>query len=252
MCLSPYLVVGGRGGGGLPRGLGHNLLMQLSSLGSSKMEISETGFPDIFTIQNDQIILCKACFSRSLCVFPLFGCSGGGGVPRGLGHNLLMQLSSLGSSKMEISETDFSDILTIQNDQIILCKACFSPSLCVFHPIGVLGGGAAPKGAGAQFAYAVFQPRSSLSPLRGALPKAIEFSLVPSAQVGLGQKISLAPSVPLTTQGLRGGGGGVPPTAPKENAARPHPPFSFRTRCGRRTPKSKFKFTLETPSGSPT
>ena len=37
---------------------------------------------------------------RRICVFHgiwVFG--GGGGVPRGLGHNLLMQLSSLGSSK---------------------------------------------------------------------------------------------------------------------------------------------------------
>ena len=38
MCLSPYL---GVGGGGLPRGLGHNLLVNmLCSLGSSKMEIA--------------------------------------------------------------------------------------------------------------------------------------------------------------------------------------------------------------------
>ena len=42
------------------------------------------------------------------CVFfTLFGCLGGGGVPRGLGHNLLMQFSNLGSSKVEISETIF-------------------------------------------------------------------------------------------------------------------------------------------------
>ena len=46
-------------------------------------------------------MLCKACFSPSLCVFhPIWG--GGGGLPRGLGHNLLMQLSSLGSSRMVV------------------------------------------------------------------------------------------------------------------------------------------------------
>ena len=39
----------------------------------------------------------------------------------------------------------------------MLCKACFNPSLCGFHPIWVLGGG--PQGARAQPAYAVFQPR---------------------------------------------------------------------------------------------
>ena len=72
-----------------------------------------------------------------------------------------MQFSSLGSSNMEISETCFFDTLTIQKDQIsLLCKACFSPSLCVFHPIWVLGGGGgAPKGSGAQPADAVFWPQ---------------------------------------------------------------------------------------------
>ena len=40
MCFSPYLGVGGEGGGGLPRGLGRNLLMQFSRLNSSKMEIT--------------------------------------------------------------------------------------------------------------------------------------------------------------------------------------------------------------------
>ena len=36
MCFSPYL---GVGGGGLPRGLGHNVLMQFYSLGSSRMVV---------------------------------------------------------------------------------------------------------------------------------------------------------------------------------------------------------------------
>ena len=38
--------------------------------------------------------------------FTLFGCGGGGGVA-GLGHDLLMQFSTLRSSKMEIPETGF-------------------------------------------------------------------------------------------------------------------------------------------------
>ena len=50
------------------------------------------------------------------------------------------------------------DIVTTHNDEI--CKACFSPSLCVFHPIWVWGGGGgAPKGSRAQPAYVVYQPR---------------------------------------------------------------------------------------------
>ena len=62
----------------------------------------------------------------------------------------------------------------------------------------------------------------------------------PSVQVSLGHKISSAPSVPLTTQGLRGG---VPPTAPpqpppldppplKENSAWPSF-LSFSLQCAR-------------------
>ena len=92
--------------------------------------------------------------------FTLFGC-GGGGLPRGLGHNLLMQFSSLGSSKWEFSETDFSDTLTIQNDQISYVKHVLAPLYVFFTLFGCLGGGGggAPKGSKAQPAYAVFQPR---------------------------------------------------------------------------------------------
>ena len=84
--------------------------MQFFTLYSSKMEIFETLY--VF--------------------FTLFGCWGGAGgrLPRGLGHNLLVQFSSLGGSKMEISATDFSDTLTIQNDQIsIVC--CVNGGFCV-------------------------------------------------------------------------------------------------------------------------
>ena len=99
MRFSPYLGVGGRGG--LPRGLGHNLLMQFFRLGSSKMENSKTDFFDNLTIQNDQISYAKHVVAPLYAFFTLFVClgGGGGGLPRGLGHNLLMQLSRLSSSK---------------------------------------------------------------------------------------------------------------------------------------------------------
>ena len=113
-------------------------------------------------------ILCKACLAPFYVFFALFGCWGG--VPRGLGHNLLMQFSSLGSSKMEISETDFFDTLTIQNDHISYVQYVLAPPpfFCPFHTISVCvwGGGVAPKGFGAQLAYAVFQPR----PLKNGRP----------------------------------------------------------------------------------
>ena len=91
----------GGGEGGLPRGLGHNLLTHFSSLGSSTMEISETDFFDILTIQNDQISYIKHVLAP-LDVFSPYLDVGGGGLPRGLGHNLLMQFSSLGSSRMVV------------------------------------------------------------------------------------------------------------------------------------------------------
>ena len=49
-CFLPYLGIrsgGGGGGGGTPKGWVHNLLMQFFSLGSSKIEVCETGFYDI-------------------------------------------------------------------------------------------------------------------------------------------------------------------------------------------------------------
>ena len=72
MLFSPYLGVGG-GGGGLPRGPGHNLLIHFSSLGSSEMEISETDFSDILTIQNDQISYVKHVLAPLYVFFTLFG-----------------------------------------------------------------------------------------------------------------------------------------------------------------------------------
>ena len=38
---------------------------------------------------------------------------GGGGFPKGLVHNLLMQLFTLGSSKIKVFETSFFDIVII-------------------------------------------------------------------------------------------------------------------------------------------
>ena len=152
MCFSPYLGVGG-GWGGLPRGLGHNLLMRFFSLSNSKMEISETEFFDTLTTQNDQISYAKHVLAPLDVFFTLFRCWGG--VPRGLGHNLLMRFSNLSSSKMETSETDFFDTLTIQNDQISYAKHVLAP-LDVFFTLFGCGGGGAPKGSRAQPAYAVF------------------------------------------------------------------------------------------------
>ena len=50
MCISPYLGIGCGGGGGSPKGLVHNLLIQFFTLGSSKTEVSETYFFDTLLI----------------------------------------------------------------------------------------------------------------------------------------------------------------------------------------------------------
>ena len=151
MCFSPYLGVGG-GGGGLPRGLGHHhLLMPFSHLSSSKMEISEADFFDTLTIQNDQISYVKHVLAPPCVFFTLFRCGGGGGggLPRGLGHNLLMPFCHLSSSKMEISEADFFDTLTIQNDQISYVKHVLAPPYVFFTLFRCGGGGGGlPRGLG--------------------------------------------------------------------------------------------------------
>ena len=97
------------------------------------------------------------------------------GIPAGAA----MQFSSLGSSKMEISETDFFDILTIQNDQISYIKHVLAPLHVFFTLFGCGVGGGSQGGWGTtrlcSFPALAAQEWSSLSPLRGALPKAIEF-----------------------------------------------------------------------------
>ena len=72
---------------------------------------------------------------------PYLGVGGVVGLPRGLGRNLLMQFSRLSSSKMEISETDFFDTLTIQNDQISHVKQVLAPLCALFTLFGWGGGG---------------------------------------------------------------------------------------------------------------
>ena len=109
------------------------------------MEISETDFFDSLTIQNDQMSYVKRVLAPLYVFFTLFGCwvwgGGGGGLPRGLGYNLLMQFSRLSSSKMEISETDFFHTSTIQNDQISHVKHVLAPLYVFFTQFRCWGWG---------------------------------------------------------------------------------------------------------------
>ena len=47
MCFSPYVGIKRGGGGVSPKGLVHNLLMQLFTLDGSKIEVLETYFFDV-------------------------------------------------------------------------------------------------------------------------------------------------------------------------------------------------------------
>ena len=100
---------------GLVNGEVHNLLMQFFNPGSSKIEVFETCFFDIVTTQNDHPRYVKHVLGRIYVFFTLFGYQvgggGGGGAPKGWVHNLLMQFFTPDSSKMEIFETCFCDIV---------------------------------------------------------------------------------------------------------------------------------------------
>ena len=70
------------------------MFMRFSGSGSSKMEISETYLFDTPTIQNHQISYGTLFLAPLYVFFTLFGFlgggGGGGGLPKSLGHNLLM------------------------------------------------------------------------------------------------------------------------------------------------------------------
>ena len=87
-------------------------------MGSSKSEVFETCFYDIVTTQYDLPRYVKHVLGRIYMIFTLFGdyVLGGGGAPRGLVHNLLVQFLTVGSSKIEVFETCFYDIVTTQYD----------------------------------------------------------------------------------------------------------------------------------------
>ena len=106
------------------------------------MEIFAKTIFDIVTTYNDEISYVKHVLDPLHVFFTLFECVGVG-TKGSRAHNLLMQFSGLGSSKMEISETDFFDTLTIQNDQISYVKHVLDPLHVFFTLFGCVcwGGG---------------------------------------------------------------------------------------------------------------
>ena len=92
--------------------------------------------------------------------FTLFGYKvGGGGSPKGLVHNLLMQFFTPSSSKIEGFETSFYDVLTTQYDHPSYVKHVLGRSYVFFTQFGYkVGGGGGSQGIGTQPANAVFHP----------------------------------------------------------------------------------------------
>ena len=81
------------------------------------------------------------------------------GLVNGPVHNLLMQLFTPDSSKIEVFETCFFDIVTTQNDHPRYVKHVLGRIYVFFTRFGYqVGGGGVSQGTGAQPAYAAFQP----------------------------------------------------------------------------------------------
>ena len=82
------------------------------------------------------------------------------GLVNGPVHNLRMQFFTLGSSKIEVFETDFFDIVTTQYDHPRYVKYVLGRIYVFFTLLGywahVGGGGGSSQGIGTQPAYAVF------------------------------------------------------------------------------------------------
>ena len=74
-------------------------------------------------------------------------------------HNLLMQFFNPDSSKIEVFETFFFDIVTTQNDISSYAKHILGRIYVFFTLFGCwVRGGVVSQGTAAQPAYAVFQP----------------------------------------------------------------------------------------------
>ena len=99
---------------GLVNGPVYNL--QFFTLGSSKIEVFETCFYDILITQNDHPSYVKHVLGRIYMIFTIFGYwlrGGGGGLPR---DGYTTQFLTEASSKIEVFQTCFYDIVTTQYD----------------------------------------------------------------------------------------------------------------------------------------
>ena len=102
---------GGEGGGGAPKGWVHNLLVQLFTPDSSKIEVFETCFFDIVITQNDHPRYVKHVLGRAYMFLTLFGCWAQGvgwGLPRDGYTTWLCSFSPWAAQKSKCSKLVFS------------------------------------------------------------------------------------------------------------------------------------------------
>ena len=107
--------------------------MQFFTLGSLIVELSETYNLHIGTTQNDHPTYAKHVLGGICAFFGLFGywvriCRDG------YTTNLLMQFSTLGSSKMKVSATFSFDIATTRKDHLAYVKHALR-GICVFFTL---------------------------------------------------------------------------------------------------------------------
>ena len=99
------------GGGGSPKGLVHNLLMQFFTPDSSKIEVSETCFFDIVTTQYNHPRYVKHVLGRIYVFFTRLGNQvrggGGGGLPRDWYTTCLCTFSLWAAQKSKFSKLVF-------------------------------------------------------------------------------------------------------------------------------------------------
>ena len=167
MCFSPYLgITSGGEGGGVSQGIG----TQLAYAVFHPRQLNNRSFRTLHFWHCDHLKwpsqLSKACFRPYLrVVHPIWvlgpgGGGGGGGVPRDWYTTCLCSFSPWAAQKLKFSKVVF--LISWSPKMTKVCKACFRPYLCVFHPIWVLRRGerrGVSQGIGAQLAYAVFHPR---------------------------------------------------------------------------------------------
>ena len=106
-----FFTLFGYWGGGSPKGLVHNQLMQLFTLDSSKIEVFETCFFHIVITQIDHPSYVKHVLGCSYVFFTPFG-YWGGGLPRDWYTTSLYSFSLWTAQKSKFSKLGFFDIVT--------------------------------------------------------------------------------------------------------------------------------------------